>query len=540
MDLAPEYDYWRLYEKVKAKHDTSKIQRYAIPFLFSRQFYCELEISCNERWTKTHNRLEFINLEFSGRTPMTVRTRFAPSPTGFLHVGGVRTALFSWLYARHHQGVFVLRIEDTDSERSTQASVDAILEGMAWLGLDVDEGPFYQSDRYDRYHQLIEQLLSEDKAYTCNCSKERLEKLREQQMAEGKKPRYDGRCRNLSLPRTDEPQVIRFKNPEHGSVHFHDAVYGDIQVDNQELDDLIILRSDGHPTYNFVVVVDDMDMEITHVVRGDDHINNTPRQINLFNALGANIPSFAHLPMILGEDGKRLSKRHGAVSVLQFREEGILAHALLNYLVRLGWSSGDQEIFSLEEMIAKFDLDHVSRGASSFNYEKLYWLNQHYQKSDPLESVAKALQWHFEKQNLDYKNGPSLEQLVAVQAERSKTLAQMCTESLYFYQDEIDYDADAVKKHLRPVCHQALSVLLEKLELLKVWEAQSIQEVINDTCASLDIKMAKLAQPLRVAVTGSSNSPSIDKTLFLIGKERVFMRIRQALEIIKARSGEDE
>lgn len=311
---------------------------------------------------------------------MTVRTRFAPSPTGFLHVGGVRTALFSWLYAKRHHGEFILRIEDTDQERSTKESVRAILDGMAWLGMDYDEGPFYQTERYERYKQVAQQFLDEGKAYRCECSKERLEALRTEQLAAKEKPRYDGHCRDKNLPISDKPFVIRFKNPEQGTVTFHDEVYGEIHVANSELDDLILVRSDGHPTYNFAVVIDDIDMKITHVIRGDDHINNTPRQINLFQALKAPIPVFAHLPMILGEDGKRLSKRHGAVSVLQFKELGVLPHALLNYLVRLGWSHGDQEIFSIKEMIECFDLKNVSRGVSSFNYEKLYWLNQHYTK----------------------------------------------------------------------------------------------------------------------------------------------------------------
>ncbi|STX49936.1 glutamate tRNA synthetase catalytic subunit [Legionella hackeliae] len=331
---------------------------------------------------------------------MVVRTRFAPSPLVFT-CGRVRTALFSWLYARHHQGEFVLRIEDTDQERSTQESVQAILDGMEWLGLHWDEGPIYQTKRYDRYQEIAQMLLNEGKAYRCECSKERLEALREAQLAAKEKPRYDGCCRNKNLPESDNPYVIRFKNPHSGVVSFADEVYGDIHIDNCELDDLILVRSDGNPTYNFAVVIDDWDMNITHVIRGDDHINNTPRQINLFKALNAPIPVFAHLPMILGDDGKRLSKRHGAVSVLQFKELGFLPHALLNYLVRLGWSCGDQEIFSVEEMINLFDLKNVSRGVSSFNYEKLHWLNQHYQKSDAPKEVAKALQWHFEQRGID-------------------------------------------------------------------------------------------------------------------------------------------
>lgn len=467
---------------------------------------------------------------------MTVRTRFAPSPTGFLHVGGVRTALFSWLYAKRHKGQFVLRIEDTDQERSTQESVQAILDGMAWLGMDYDEGPIYQTDRYARYNEVAEQFLQQGKAYRCECSKERLEALRERQMAAKEKPRYDGHCRDKNLPVSDAPFVIRFKNPDSGIVSFKDEVYGDIHVDNNELDDLILVRSDGHPTYNFAVVIDDLDMNITHVIRGDDHINNTPRQINLFKALDATIPTFAHLPMILGDDGKRLSKRHGAVSVLQFREAGVLPHALLNYLVRLGWSHGDQEIFSIEEMISCFDLKNVSRGVSSFNYDKLYWLNQHYQKSDSPESVAEALLWQFELIGIDVKNGPALSDLVAVQAERCKNLAEMCQMSLYFYTDNIEYDVDAVKKHLRPVVLEPLTALYERFNTLQSWEKDTIQECINDVSAQFDMNMGKIAQPLRVAVTGAGMSPSIDMTLTLLGKAKVISRMAEALDIIRTRA----
>ncbi|KTD19642.1 glutamate--tRNA ligase [Legionella israelensis] len=467
---------------------------------------------------------------------MAIRTRFAPSPTGFLHVGGVRTALFSWLYARRHQGKFILRIEDTDRERSTQESVQAILDGMAWLKMDFDEGPYFQTQRYERYLEVVQRLLEEGKAYRCECTRERLEALRETQLAAKEKPRYDGRCRDKNLPESDIPQVIRFKNPLAGMVSFTDEVYGDIHVSNEELDDLIILRSDGHPTYNFAVVIDDLDMQITHVIRGDDHINNTPRQINLFKALNAPVPVFAHLPMILGEDGKRLSKRHGAVSVLQFKEDGILPHALLNYLVRLGWSYKDQEIFSVEEMIAKFDLKKISRGASSFNYEKLYWLNQHYQRTDPPEEVAKALQWHFDMKGVDIRQGPFLKDLVPIQAERCKTLEEICKASMYFFQDEVEYDENAVKKYLRPVIYEPLKELYERLQQLSDWQRDLIQEVINDVSAKFDLNMAKVAQPLRVAVTGSSTSPSIDMTLTLLGRERVLTRLQEALGRIKARA----
>lgn len=466
---------------------------------------------------------------------MVVRTRFAPSPTGFLHVGGVRTALFAWLYARHHQGEFILRIEDTDSERSTRESVQVILEGMEWLGLTPDQGPLFQTERYPRYMAILQQLLDDGQAYRCYCSKERLEKLRESQLASKEKPQYDGHCRDKNLKATAEPHVVRFKNPREGGVSFVDEVYGDIHVKNAELDDLVILRSDNHPTYNFACVVDDWDMNITHVIRGDDHINNTPRQINLFKALNAPVPVFAHLPMILGEDGKRLSKRHGAVSVLQFKEMGLLPHALLNYLVRLGWSYGDQEIFSIDEMIAHFDLKNVSRGASSFNYEKLYWLNQHYQKFDAPGQVAAALQWHFDQKQIDVAQGPALADLVSVQAERCKTLAEMCDKSLYFYQDDIAYDSDAVKKHLRPVILDPLTTLYQCLQNIDHWQRDNLQQCVNDVSAEYNLNMGKIAQPLRVAITGGSMSPAIDMTLTLLGKTRVLKRLDYALQLIKER-----
>lgn len=467
---------------------------------------------------------------------MIVRTRFAPSPTGFLHIGGVRTALFSWLFARHFHGEFVLRIEDTDRERSTQESVQAIIEALSWLGLTWDLGPFYQSERYQRYQEIAEQLLQENKAYCCECSKERLEHLRETQLAAKKKPRYDGRCRDKNLIFSHKSsQVIRFNNPPTGSVLFSDEVYGDISVNNSELDDMILIRSDGSPTYNFAVVIDDVDMQITHVIRGDDHINNTPRQINLFKALKATIPTFAHLPMILGEDGKRLSKRHGAVSVLQFKELGYLPEALLNSLVRLGWSHGDQEIFTLGEMIKYFNLKNVNRGASNFSYEKLNWLNQHYLRNNPPEKIAQQLQWHFNYRNLDLSQGPNLVDLIPLQAERCKTLEEICEKSFYFYQDQLEYNEEAVKKFLRPVVLLPLEALYERFNHLKVWDKNTIQTCINEVSAGFDMNMGKIAQPLRVATTGNSMSPAIDLTLSLLGKKRTLERLRYGLDLIRRR-----
>lgn len=473
---------------------------------------------------------------YNGVTSMVVRTRFAPSPTGFLHVGGVRTALFSWLYAKRHQGQFILRIEDTDDARSTKESVQAILDGMDWLGLTYDEGPFYQTARLERYTEVAGQLLEQGHAYRCYCSKDRLEQLREAQMAAKEKPRYDGCCRDKQLPHQDEPYVIRFKNPQSGIVSFTDEVYGEIHVHNSELDDLILIRGDGNPTYNFAVVIDDWDMGITHVIRGDDHINNTPRQINLFNALQAPLPVFAHLPMILGDDGKRLSKRHGAVSVLQFKEAGFLPHALLNYLVRLGWSYGDKELFSVDEMIACFDLKHVSRGVASFNYDKLHWIEQHYQKHDSVVDVAQALAFQFEQQHIDVTQGPSLEALVAVQASRCKTLKELCEVSRYFYEDTIDYDDAAMKKHLRPIILEPLTQLYSRLSQMTDWHSEALHACIETLSAQLNLNMGKIAQPLRVAVTGSSMSPSIDVTLALLGKQRVLHRLAYALTWIQNRA----
>ncbi|PSJ44734.1 glutamate--tRNA ligase [Zobellella endophytica] len=468
---------------------------------------------------------------------MTVKTRFAPSPTGFLHVGGARTALYSWLYARHHRGEFVLRIEDTDLERSTQAAIDAILEGMNWLGLDWDEGPYYQTRRFDRYNQLIDQLLAEGKAYRCYCSKERLEALREQQMAKGEKPRYDGTCRHGGHDHpADAPCVIRFKNPGEGSIVFDDHVRGHIEIANREMDDLIIRRTDGAPTYNFCVVVDDWDMEITHVVRGEDHINNTPRQINIYHALGAPVPEFAHVSMILGDDGAKLSKRHGAVSVMQYRDDGYLPQALLNYLVRLGWSNGDQEIFSREEMIALFSLDAISKSASAFNTDKLLWLNQHYIKTLPAGEVAGHLEWHMRDQGIDFDKGPALAEVVGLYAERCQTLKELAAQSRYLFEDVETFEEGAAKKHLRPVAAEPLTLARTKLAALTDWQTGAIHEVINATAAELELGMGKVGMPLRVAVTGQGQSPAIDGVMALLGKEKVLARIDMALAFVAERA----
>jgi glutamyl-tRNA synthetase len=465
-----------------------------------------------------------------------VRTRFAPSPTGYLHVGGARTALFCYLQARASNGVFILRIEDTDLERSTPESVQAILDGMQWLGLDYDEGPIFQTDRFGRYAEVVQQLLAEGKAYHCYCSKERIDALREVQMQAGVKPRYDGHCRDGAEPVAGVKPIVRFRNPREGNVVFDDLVRGPISISNTELDDLVIARPDGSPTYNFTVVVDDVDMAISLVIRGDDHINNTPRQINIYRALGADLPDFAHVPMILGDDGARLSKRHGAVGVMQYRDDGYLPQALLNYLVRLGWSHGDQEVFSLQEMIDKFDICDVNRKASAFNTEKLDWLNQQYMKNLPATEVAAHLAWHFENAGIDPDNGPSLADLVSVQADRVKTLKEMLAQSRFFYEELDEFDPGAAHKHLRPVTEQPLRAIGSRLADLDTWEPEQLNETIRIAAEELELGMGKIAQPLRVALTGTAVSPSIDKTLWLVGRERSLARIQRALEYVMARA----
>jgi len=463
---------------------------------------------------------------------MSIKTRFAPSPTGYLHVGGARTALFSWLYARKHGGKFILRIEDTDLERSTQASVDAILEGMTWLGLEYDEGPFYQTHHFDRYKQIIQQLLDQGDAYYCYCSKGELEQLRTEQMANKEKPRYNGKCRDSDEPKNDREAVIRFKNPVDGAVTIPDLIKGDIVVGNKELDDLIIARGDGTPTYNLTVVVDDMDMQVTHVIRGDDHINNTPRQMNILKALGAELPQYAHLPMILGSDGARLSKRHGAVSVMQFRDDGYLPEALLNYLVRLGWSHGDQEIFSVDEMIEYFALENVNVSASTFNTEKLLWLNHHYiMTSDPAH-VARHLSWHMGELGIDPTTGPSLVDMVKAQRERCKTLVEIAAASVYFYKDFDAYDEKAAKKNFTPGAAEVLARLHDDFTEVTEWQGEALHQVVVSLAETLALGLGKVAQPLRVAVCGSAVSPAIDITLSLLGKEKTLARIRRAIKHI--------
>ncbi|MFZ9036362.1 MAG: glutamate--tRNA ligase [Francisellaceae bacterium] len=469
-----------------------------------------------------------------------IRTRFAPSPTGYLHVGGARTALFSWLYARKHKGEFLLRVEDTDLERSTEEAVAAILDGMGWLKMHSDRPPVFQTQRFERYKEKIDELLSSGKAYCCYCSKERLDTLRQSQLEAKNKPRYDGKCRHLPEDREqqDQPHVIRFKNPQTGIVSWNDAIKGEIRFANEELDDFIICRSDGTPTYNFCVVVDDIDMEITHVTRGDDHVNNTPRQINLYHAFNAKVPVFAHIPMILGDDGQKLSKRHGAVSVMQYRDEGYIPEALINYLVRLGWSHGDQEVFTIDEMIAYFDLSDVNASASAFNTEKLNWLNQHYMRHLPAETVADYLRWHFNDQELDESKGPPLTELIAVMAEKAKTLKELARLSSCFYREFDEFDENQIKKHFKAQALAPLRLALARFEQLDKsgWQdAEMLHQILTETAAELELGMGKVGMPVRVAITGSGQSPDIGITLKWVGRTRTLARLERAIAEIEKR-----
>jgi len=467
---------------------------------------------------------------------MTIRTRFAPSPTGYLHIGGARTALFSWLHARKHGGIFVLRIEDTDLERSTAESVDAILQGMTWLGLEYDEGPFFQTHRFPRYREVMDRMLSEGTAYHCYCTRERLESLRNEQMARKEKPRYDGKCRHgVANPPADIPPVVRFKNPHDGAVVVEDLIRGRVAFQNSELDDLIIARSDGTPTYNFTVVVDDMDMGVSHVIRGDDHLNNTPRQMNMLMALGHAPPVYAHVPMILGSDGSRLSKRHGAVSVMQYRDEGYLPEALLNYLVRLGWSNGDQEVFSLDELLQLFDVSKVHTSAAAFNPEKLLWLNQHYLKTSDPQHVAHHLSYHLGKLDIDPTLGPPLTEVIVAQRERAKTLVEMAAASAFFYRDFPAYEAKDADSHLKPEALAVISDVRDQLVALSEWSAETIHAVVHAVAEARGLKLGKIAQPLRVAVAGRAVSPPIDQTLVLLGREKTLARLERAIGYIRGR-----
>ena len=461
---------------------------------------------------------------------MTCRTRFAPSPTGYLHIGGARTALFCWLESRHRGGDFILRIEDTDRERSTQEAIDAILQAMEWLGLDYDEGPIYQTRRLDRYREMAEQLVAAGKAYYAYESKDELKAMRGAAQAAGEKPRYDGRARDRNLPFRDDPnRVIRFKNPLSGSVVFEDRIKGRIEISNGELDDLVIFRSDGYPTYNFAVVVDDIDMRITDVIRGDDHINNTPRQINIYRALGAPVPLFSHMPMILDQDGAKLSKRTGAADVMQYRDAGYLPHALINYLARLGWSHGDQEIFSREELIALFSVEDVNSKASRLDTAKLGSINQHYFKTDDPETVGAHLVYHLERLGLDLSKGPAPAEVVIALRDRVQTLKDMAERAVIWYRPLQAYDEAAVAKHLTAAAAAPLAATRDHLANAVEWTVDSVSSALHDTAASLGLGMGKVAQPLRVAITGTQVSPDISQTVYLTGRDEALKRIDTAL-----------
>lgn len=466
---------------------------------------------------------------------MTVRTRFAPSPTGYLHIGGARTALFCYLYARAHKGEFILRIEDTDRVRSTEESVQAILDGMQWLGLDYDEGPYFQTQRFDRYREVVQQLIASGHAYHCYCSTEELDAMREAATQRKEKPRYNGYWRDRSdTPPVGVKPVVRFKNPLRGDVVIDDAVKGQIVISNTELDDLIILRSDGTPTYNLTVVVDDMDMQITHVIRGDDHVNNTPRQINILQALDARLPVYAHLPMILGEDGKRMSKRHGAVSVMQYRADGYLPEALLNYLVRLGWSHNDQEIFSADQMRDLFSLEAVNRSGSVFDNKKLEWVNQQYFQSATAEHLGSALQPYMDDIGVSTDSGAALSLVADLLRDRAKTLVEMAESARYFYEAPTGFDEKAARKQFKNATEAILGEALIRLAELTEWNAAHIQSALDASAESLGIGFGKLGQPLRLAVTGGTQSPSMADTLALIEWSEVQSRLQRAIALCAA------
>jgi len=460
-----------------------------------------------------------------------IRTRFAPSPTGYLHIGGARTALFSWAFARRHGGQFVLRIEDTDQARSTRESTEAIFESMKWLGLDWDEGPFFQMQRMQRYRDVANRLLEGGHAYWCYASPDELTEMREQQRAQGLKPRYDGRWRPENAAGKTPPEgvapVLRFRNPDRGEVTWNDLVKGPITVSNEELDDLVLLRADGVPTYNFGVVVDDSDMNISHVIRGDDHVNNTPRQINIFNALGFELPQFGHVPMILGHDGERLSKRHGAVSVMQYRDEGYLPEALVNYLARLGWGHGDEEIFQVAQFIEWFDFASISRSPAKFDPTKLDWVNQQYLKTADNARLAQLVAPLLRDRDCDPENGPDLQRVVALLKERATTVVELADAAVLFYRTL--HPSDELKtKHYNPESRPALQALRNRLADVE-WHREAIGQAVKDAVSEFGLKMPKVAMPLRIMVTGEPQTPSIDATLELIGRDQVLARMDREL-----------
>jgi len=461
-----------------------------------------------------------------------VRTRFPPSPTGYLHLGGVRTALFNWLFARHHQGTFILRIEDTDTSRSKPEYVNSIVEGLRWLGLNWDEGPYFQSEHLSIYREHVERLLNEGNAYYCYCTKEELEEKRKAALAQGGKPRYDGTCRNKNLPKKPGA-IVRFKSELVGETVLDDLIHGPIIFNNQESDDWIIQRSDGTPTYNFVVVVDDAIMRITHIIRGDDHINNTPKQLQLYKALGYEPPKFAHVPMILGPDKAKLSKRHGASSILEYKEQGYLSQALVNFLARLGWSYGDQEIFSLEELIEKFDISHIGSSASIFNQERLLWLNAHYIKEENDEELAKKLIPFLKRNNYQIPDIDYVKEVVSTLKARAKTLSEMAKMADFYFLEEIIYDSDAAKKFLVPRVKGAIIEFMEALEKLPDVSQSTLENVFKDIQARHHLSTRKFAQAIRVALVGRPASPGLFEIMAILGKKRILPRLKKAIALIE-------
>jgi len=467
---------------------------------------------------------------------VTVRTRFAPSPTGMLHIGGARTALFSWLYARHHGGEFVLRIEDTDRERSTDEATAVILDGLKWLGLDWDGEPVFQSQRQARHVAAVEQLLAEGKAYKCYCSKDELDAMREAQRAAGQKPMYDGRCRHRSEHPEGAPYVVRFRSPDEGETWVRDLVLGDVCFPNGELDDLIIMRSDGTPTYNLAVVIDDADMGISHVVRGSDHLNNTPRQIQLYQALGLPVPQFAHIPLIHGPDGAKMSKRHGAVAITEYREAGYLADAVINYLARLGWSHGDEEVFPRAQLMELFDLAAVGKTAARFDQQKLDWLNGHYMRSSEPQALRGEVEARLRAEGVEV-GAPDLAAVVAVLQERSKNLVEMANGARMFYVAPESYDEKAVKKHIKAESGALLARFAEEAAKLDSWHAEAIHPLLQRVCEEAEVGLGKLAQPIRIMLAGVAVSPPIDETLALIGRDEALRRIAAGMQALGLSAG---
>jgi len=461
---------------------------------------------------------------------MTVRTRFAPSPTGMLHIGGARTALFAWLYARHHGGQFVLRIEDTDRERSTDEATQVILDGLSWLGLDWDEEPVFQTTRQAEHVRAVEQLIEKGHAYRCYCSRNELDQMREAQRTAGKKPMYDGRCRHRSVQPEDQPYVIRFRSPDEGETIVNDLVLGSVSFPNAELDDLILLRSDGTPTYNLAVVIDDANMGITHVVRGSDHLNNTPRQIQLYQALGLPMPQFAHIPLIHGPDGAKMSKRHGSVAITEYREQGYLPDAMNNYLARLGWSHGDEEVFTREQLIELFDLSHVGKAAARFDQQKLDWLNGHYLRqanpADLVEEVTLLLA-------VDVSTGPDLTAVIASLQERSKNLVDLAEGARFFYQAPTEYQEKAVKKNFRDTTWPLLEKFIAGIKAIAGFSGEEAHNLISSICEAEGVGMGKLAQPVRILISGGPVSPPIDLTLGLLGKDETLKRLKTGMATLR-------